>query len=98
MRFYIKFSVLFLIILTSCKSRINTENHYAFDTEGILISEYDVFRKGNIDSVNFYIEASGSMNGFFRKNKATEFKKDVWAVISDFPKIDEVFLFKNMTI
>jgi hypothetical protein len=30
------------------------------------------------------VEVSGSMNGFFRANKATEFKEDVWSIVSNF--------------
>lgn len=35
-------------------------------------------------SLNFYIEVSGSMNGFLRANKPTAFKSDVWAIVSNF--------------
>lgn len=35
-------------------------------------------------AIKFYIEVSGSMNGFFRANLPTEFKKCVWSVFSDF--------------
>lgn len=35
-------------------------------------------------SIEFYIEVSGSMNGFLRANKPTAFKSDVWAIVSSF--------------
>ena len=35
-------------------------------------------------ALGFYVEVSGSMNGFFRSNKATRFKKDVWSIVSNF--------------
>ena len=35
-------------------------------------------------SLDFYVEVSGSMNGFFRANRATAFKTDVWAIVSNF--------------
>lgn len=35
-------------------------------------------------SLDFYVEVSGSMNGFFRANRATAFKTDIWAIVSNF--------------
>jgi hypothetical protein len=32
--------------------------------------------------IKFYVEVSGSMNGFFRASKPTDFKKDVWHIMS----------------
>lgn len=36
------------------------------------------------EALGFYVEVSGSMNGFLRANKATRFKKDVWSIVSYF--------------
>lgn len=38
-------------------------------------------------TVKFYVEVSGSMNGFFRANKPTDFKSDVWNVLNSFSSL-----------
>lgn len=37
--------------------------------------------------VRFYVEVSGSMNGFFRANQPTYFKKDVWEILNYYSAI-----------
>lgn len=89
--------VLILVLLYSCGDGVvNSESHVAFDEKGTLVAEFENLEINSTDSIYFYIEASGSMNGFFRGNKPTLLKKDLWAVISDFPKTDSVLLFEKM--
>lgn len=41
----------------------------------------------NPSSIKFFVEVSGSMNGFFRANKPTYFKTDVWQILSYYSPI-----------
>lgn len=60
-----------------------------FTEDGFLITDsLDTnFNRAMPSSVKFYVEVSGSMNGFFRANKATQFKSDVWNVLNSFSSI-----------
>lgn len=73
-------------LLTSCGSSINTTGDTTIFTEdGFLIDDSTSTKSLAIQSpshIKFYVEVSGSMNGFFRPNKATDFKVDVWDIIS----------------
>ena len=83
-------SVAVAITLVSCGgcSVINTNYNEHFTDEGY-------FKKDSIEGVSetplsrikFYVEVSGSMNGFFRANKPTHFKKDVWEICSYYEPI-----------
>lgn len=69
----------------SCSSPINTINDPHFDENGVYLDSLGVtFQAVMPTSLDFYVEVSGSMNGFFRANKATAFKTDVWAIVSNF--------------
>lgn len=86
-----------LVFMIFCGCDVNTEGHPAFAQDGKLVHQYEHPQSSAPSSVQFYIEASGSMNGFFRRNQPTQFKSDVWAVVSDFPGvIDSLLLFQNM--
>lgn len=70
------------LLLGSCQSP-NTVPDPHFDNEGHLITKpTKTFKMENPTRVKFFVEVSGSMNGFFRGNKATDFKIDVWDIIS----------------
>lgn len=69
----------------SCSSPINTINNLHFDKNGVYLDSLGAtFQAVMPTSLDFYVEVSGSMNGFFRANKATAFKTDVWAIVSNF--------------
>ena len=69
----------------SCSSPINTINDPHFDENGVYLDSLGAtFQAVMPTSIDFYVEVSGSMNGFFRANKATAFKTDVWAIVSNF--------------
>ncbi|MBO4500391.1 MAG: hypothetical protein J5732_09115 [Bacteroidaceae bacterium] len=59
------------------------DSHYTSDGH-LLDSIGEVFKSVEPTSIDFYVEVSGSMNGFFRANRATAFKTDVWAIVSNF--------------
>lgn len=70
------------LILGSCQDP-NTIPDPHFDKEGHLITKpTKTFKMEDPSRVKFFVEVSGSMNGFFRGNKATDFKVDVWDIIS----------------
>lgn len=61
----------------------NTVPDPRFDEDGHLLAKPErTFKMEDPARVKFYVEVSGSMNGFFRGNRATDFKIDVWDIIS----------------
>ena len=73
------------LIFASCSSPINSIDDPHFDKEGYYLDSLGAtFEAVMPSSLDFYVEVSGSMNGFFRANKPTAFKTDVWAIVSNF--------------
>lgn len=73
------------LCIISCSSPINNINDPHFDENGVYLDSLGAtFQAVMPASLDFYVEVSGSMNGFFRANKATAFKTDVWAIVSNF--------------
>jgi hypothetical protein len=69
----------------SCSSPINSINDPHFAEDGVCLDSLGATFQGVMpSSLDFYVEVSGSMNGFFRANKPTAFKTDVWAIVSNF--------------
>lgn len=72
------------LLFCSC-SKVNSVGNEHFDEDGYLLTD-------SLDTINFvpklpshlkfYVEVSGSMNGFFRPNIPTQFKADLWKVMS----------------
>jgi len=77
------------LIINGCGSVVNTNNNSHFTPDGHLIPETTTpqFQRKIPSSVKFYVEVSGSMNGFFRANRPTDFKSDVWNVLNAFPNL-----------
>lgn len=79
----------------SC-GRVNSIDHPSFTENGECVDSVAYFESSMPSAIRLYVEASGSMNGFFRSNKATAFKADVWSVFSNFrPLTDSVYVFEN---
>ena len=73
------------LCFVSCSSPINTINDPHFEENGIYLDSLGAtFQAIMPTSIDFYVEVSGSMNGFFRANKVNAFKTDVWAIVSSF--------------
>lgn len=73
------------LCFVSCSSPINSINDPHFEENGIYLDSLGTpFQAIMPTSLDFYVEVSGSMNGFFRANKVTAFKTDVWAIVSYF--------------
>lgn len=72
-------------ILFSCSPPVNTVSDSHFTDDGYCLdSTKESFFAEKPSDLGFYVEVSGSMNGFFRSNKPTRFKKDVWSIVSNF--------------
>lgn len=77
------------LFLHSCfsSSLINTVGDPNFTEDGYLTGPDTVktcFEPQLPNSLAFYVETSGSMNGFFRANRPNAFKRDVWSIVSNF--------------
>ena len=84
-----------ITLTTSCGKKYNTVQDVHFDSVGICLdSTKATFSAVPPTALGFFVEVSGSMNGFFRSNQATRFKKDVWSIVSNFGGND-VFVLSN---
>ena len=73
-----------ILLLSSCDP-VNTVSDPHFTDDGYCLDSIkESFSVEKPSALGFYVEVSGSMNGFFRSNKATRFKKDVWSIVSNF--------------
>lgn len=77
-----------MAILSSCSGDINSNYDSHFTEDGYLIQDSTKQDNGiPLVKVKFYVEVSGSMNGFFRANQPTDFKKDVWQILNYYSPI-----------
>ena len=77
-----------MVAFVACFGNVNTSNSKFFTEDGISTEKIKSFASSQPSNVKFYVEVSGSMNGFFRSNLSTKFKNDVWSVITDFVSSD----------
>lgn len=94
-------SLSLLFLISACCKPINAIYHPSFDDNGCLTDTLSQqhFVSESPAKIKFYVEASGSMNGFFRSNKATQFKHDVWSIFSDFEALlDEIYVFEQQKV
>lgn len=76
-------AVVFGFCIAGCGRDVNSIADPNFDADGApLDTTISLFAPKLPESAKLYIETSGSMNGFFRANKANNFKKTVWSVFS----------------
>lgn len=81
-------------LTVGCGKHLNPNELSPFDKDGNYKEKVATLTSKTPAEIKFYVEVSGSMNGFFRSNKPTQFKKDVWSVFSDFASlIDGVKIF-----
>lgn len=82
----------------SCGGTVNTTGSKFFTEDGECTEKIKTFASSSPSDVKFYVEVSGSMNGFFRSNQSTKFKNDVWSVVTDFvPSDGAVNVFQNQS-
>lgn len=65
----------------------NHDIHFTDDGEVVKDSVGKEFCMQDPSKINFYVEVSGSMNGFFRANQQTYFKSDLWKILSYFAPV-----------
>ena len=78
-----------ILTVTNCCKKLNPNGLRHFDEDGFYLEKTQTFRSAQPTNIKFYVEVSGSMNGFFRSNKPTVFKTDVWSVFSYFASSTE---------
>ena len=85
----VAFAIVAVSLVYSCGSDIRTVDDSHFNADGTLVDSVDTIslKPSAPAKVKFYVEVSGSMNGFFRANKVTDFKKDVWQILSYYSAI-----------
>ena len=86
------------ICTTSCSNTINTnyDSHFTEEGEYINDSTKTEFELRNPSKVKFYVEVSGSMNGYFRANCPTDFKTDLWRIMNFYsPLVSDVCILTN---
>lgn len=70
-----------------------------FDKDGYALylqDDQNQFTIKEPSKVKFFVEVSGSMNGFFRANKSTEFKTDVYEIMMYYEKLaDSISIMKD---
>ncbi len=87
--------------MASCGGPINSnfDPHFGVeDQDGLLLADSaeSKFCIQQPSKLKFYVEVSGSMNGFFRANKPTQFKTDLWSILSYYsPITPEVSVLTN---
>lgn len=88
-------------MVISCSSPVNTVSDRHFSKDGIFLdqdSAKSVLIPEPPVALGFFVEVSGSMNGFFRSNFPTRFKKDVWSIVSNFGGNDIYVLSDSGTV
>lgn len=82
-------AIVTVVLASSCCGVIDTVGDPHFNTDGTLADSVEItsLKPTAPTKVKFYVEVSGSMNGFFRANKTTDFKKDVWQILSYYSSI-----------
>lgn len=83
-------TVVLLFSQISCGDNPNTVGDPHFDDEGYFIKDTignSSFSLIQPKRIKFFVEVSGSMNGFFRANAPTKFKEDVWQILSYYAPI-----------
>lgn len=90
-----------IVGFSACGERLNTVADPHFTEAGELIRDSAYvdsisFKTVQPSKVTFYVEVSGSMNGFFRPNLATDFKSDLYAILTYFrPIVSDVVILTN---
>lgn len=82
--------IVIAIILSSvgsCNVCSNPQHHNYFAKNGrvipdTMLTSADTFKLQQPASIEFFLESSGSMNGLLRGGIPTDFKRDLWEIIS----------------
>lgn len=95
---FLSITGLLSIMVSSC-SKVNSVEDPHFTEDGFYLPDSDsicAFKLVHPNKIKYYVEVSGSMNGFFRANQPTQFKTDVWEIMSYFSALpSEVIILTN---
>lgn len=76
------FALLALMTMGACGGNLNPMQDPHFTESGELQDKQTYAKLDYDTNIHFYVESSGSMNGFFRANQPTGFKQDVYEIMS----------------
>jgi len=79
--------VIFIVRKATKKNDLNSLKDVHFTEDGKLKDKPNTAKIEKSVIVRFFIESSGSMNGFFRSNEPTAFKRDVYSIMSYYTNI-----------
>lgn len=77
--------IMMILAGTACSNTVNTVQDPHFTEDGHLLrdtTDTASFAPTEPKRIKFYVEVSGSMNGFFRANRPTAFKRDLWKIMT----------------
>ena len=83
--------LLVIASFVSCGEPVNTNHDPHFDDDGYIVKDStdSTFVPRRPNKIRFFVEVSGSMNGFFRANAPTKFKADVWQILSYYSAVSD---------
>lgn len=79
--------IILIVKALSGGSDFNTVPDSHFTPSGEIVKRPVSAKIDSIAIVKFYVESSGSMNGFFRSNEPTRFKHDVYDIMSYYSNV-----------
>ena len=90
------FAFLALMTIGACGGNLNSMQNPHFTQSGELQDKQTSAKLDYDSNIHFYVESSGSMNGFFRANQPTGFKQDVYEVMSYYaPSTKDINIMTN---
>lgn len=90
LRFLAGIFLIALLVVSCCNDDLDKIGDSLFDKDGYALYMQDdqtQFLIKEPTKIKFYVEVSGSMNGFFRANKTTDFKTDVYEIMSHYESL-----------
>lgn len=90
------FALLALMTMGACGGNLNPMQNPHFTESGELQGKQTYAKLDYDSNIHFYVESSGSMNGFFRANQPTSFKQDVYEIMSYYaPSTKDINIMTN---
>ncbi len=89
-------ALLALMTMGACGGTLNSMQNPHFTDSGELQGKQTYAKLDYDSNIHFYVESSGSMNGFFRANQPTSFKQDVYEIMSYYaPSTKDINIMTN---
>ncbi len=89
-------ALLALMTMGACGVNLNPMQNPHFTDSGELLGKQTYAKLDYNSTIHFYVESSGSMNGFFRANRPTGFKQDVYKIMSYYsPSTQDINIMTN---